>query len=190
MKKYISGEELTFALDESASAIIDLVIRQVLPYPERQDGTFATPLSEPCLYCDGRASNWTVPRECKHAENGVCSIGTMAAWLDRVRVARFFVPFVQVSMPRVRKELCWIEEVEETGPEVGNQQSPNAIAPGETRKRRTLLKIIAALCKESDIDLEKRGAAMRIMEATDRIGVTVKDDTIRKIIDEIPDALE
>lgn len=61
--------------------------------------------------------------------------------------------------------------------------------PLRTRERRTLLVVIAALCKRAGIDPSARGAAMEIASATAEAGVPVSDDTIRPILRAIPDAL-
>lgn len=62
--------------------------------------------------------------------------------------------------------------------------------PLSTRSRRTLLTIIAALCNQAGINYKDRGAAKRISELTEEIGAVVTDETIRKIISEIDDAVE
>ena len=62
--------------------------------------------------------------------------------------------------------------------------------PLSTRSRRTLLTIIAALCNQAGINYKDRGAAKRISELTEEIGAAVSDETIRKIISEIDDAVE
>lgn len=62
--------------------------------------------------------------------------------------------------------------------------------PAPPRVRRTLLTLIAALCSDSKIDIETRGAAQRIKKMTEQIGAPVNDETIRKILMDIPDALE
>ncbi len=59
-----------------------------------------------------------------------------------------------------------------------------------TTERSTLLIIIAALCKKSGIEYQERGAASQIAKLTDAIGATVSDDTIRRLLKAIPDALE
>ncbi len=59
-----------------------------------------------------------------------------------------------------------------------------------TTERNTLLTLIAALCNYSDIDWNKRGIANQLMEMTEEIGAPITDDTIRKIISQIPDAVE
>ena len=70
-----------------------------------------------------------------------------------------------------------------------NQQKKTE-RPLSTRTRRTLLTIIAALCIKAGINYEDRGAAQRISDFTEEIGAAVTDDTIRKIISNIDDALE
>ncbi|QZA98496.1 hypothetical protein K3369_02545 [Pseudomonas mandelii] len=62
--------------------------------------------------------------------------------------------------------------------------------PAPPRARRTLLTLIAALCSDSNIDIGARGTAQRIKKMTEEIGAPVDDETIRKILIDIPDALE
>ena len=57
-------------------------------------------------------------------------------------------------------------------------------------ERNTLLTIIAALCKDDEIDYEARGAANHIVELTDDIGAHVDEGTVKRHIEKIPDALE
>ena len=70
-----------------------------------------------------------------------------------------------------------------------NHQSKSE-RPLSTRSRKTLLTIIAALCNEAGIGYQDRGAAKRISELTDEIGASVSDDTVRKILGDIDDAIE
>ncbi len=76
----------------------------------------------------------------------------------------------------------------------GNEQIEKADAkidrPLTTRGRRTLLTIIAALCKYSSIDTMGRSAAGQIAKLTEAIDANVTDETIAKALAEIPDALE
>jgi hypothetical protein len=58
------------------------------------------------------------------------------------------------------------------------------------RERRTLLVIIAAVCKRAGIDYSVRGAARRIRELTEEIGAPVDDGTILRQLEDISDALE
>jgi hypothetical protein len=62
--------------------------------------------------------------------------------------------------------------------------------PIHTRQRRTLLTVIAALCSQSGIDYDARGAAQRIKRATELLGAPIDDGTLDSILKEIPDALE
>lgn len=59
-----------------------------------------------------------------------------------------------------------------------------------TTERNTLLTIIAALCKSSGIDPQERGAAVRVAKLTDAIGAPVTDDTVRRVLGKVADALE
>ena len=58
------------------------------------------------------------------------------------------------------------------------------------REKRTLLVVIAALCKEAKIDFTQRGVASAIEMLTEQIGAPISDDTIRKILKQIPKAVE
>ncbi len=75
------------------------------------------------------------------------------------------------------------------------EQSINAATeskekPMTTTERTTLLTIVAALCDYSAIDPAGRGAAAQIAGMTADLGAAVTDDTIRKVLAKIPDALE
>lgn len=59
-----------------------------------------------------------------------------------------------------------------------------------TTERNTLLTILAAVCNFAQIQYQERGAAQRIMEMTDEIGAHIDDETIRKVLGKITDALE
>jgi len=62
--------------------------------------------------------------------------------------------------------------------------------PMSTNSRRTHQVIIAALCAKCKIDFNERGASRKIMIELEKIGVPIDDETIRKILKEIPDSLE
>ena len=70
------------------------------------------------------------------------------------------------------------------------EQPAKVDRPLPTRQRRTLLTIIAALCKYSAIDPGGKGAAGQIAKLTEDIDANVTDETIAKVLAEIPDALE
>lgn len=69
-------------------------------------------------------------------------------------------------------------------------QPPKVDRPLPTRQRRTLLTIIAALCKHKGIEIQERGTAQRIVEMTDDLGAHVDNGTIASLFSEIPEALE
>jgi hypothetical protein len=58
------------------------------------------------------------------------------------------------------------------------------------RTRRTLLTIIAALCRHTELDYQARGFSQRIKVAAEELGTPVDDETILNVLKEIPDALE
>lgn len=62
--------------------------------------------------------------------------------------------------------------------------------PLNTTERNTLLIVIAALCNYSAIDPKARGAAGQIASMTVDLDAAVTDDTIRKILEKIPNAVE
>ena len=70
-----------------------------------------------------------------------------------------------------------------------NDAPASAEKPLTTTERNTLLTIIAALCDYSAIKHQERGAATQIAKLTEEIGATVTDDTVRKALAKIPDAL-
>jgi hypothetical protein len=71
-----------------------------------------------------------------------------------------------------------------------NGASTGAEKPMTTSERNSLLTIIAALCNYSKINHQKRGAAGQIAKLTANIGAPVSDDTLRRVLAKIPDALE
>ncbi|MBA0014579.1 MAG: hypothetical protein H0Z53_03000 [Nitrosospira sp.] len=70
------------------------------------------------------------------------------------------------------------------------EQPAKVDRPLATRQRRTLLTLIAALCDYSAIDLKGKGVAGQIARLTEEIGVNVTDETIAKVLAEIPEVLE
>ncbi|MFZ3040686.1 MAG: hypothetical protein WA108_02670 [Thiobacillus sp.] len=66
----------------------------------------------------------------------------------------------------------------------------NVDKPMTTSERNSLLTIIAALCDYSAIKPQERGAASQIAKMTEEIGASVSDDTVRRVLAKIPDALE
>lgn len=75
--------------------------------------------------------------------------------------------------------------------EFDNSQSQEASKRSlGSKERNTLLVVIAALCKEMEVDWSQRGVATAIQRATETLGAPVSDDTIRKIFIQIDSALE
>lgn len=75
------------------------------------------------------------------------------------------------------------------------EQSINeSLAPADkdvtSKERNSLLTIIAALCDYSAVDPKDRGTARKIASMTEELGAPVTDDTIRKVLQKIPDAVE
>lgn len=71
-----------------------------------------------------------------------------------------------------------------------NQVPKDSEKPIATTERNTLLTIIAAISDYADIKHQERGAASQVAKLTDDIGAPVTDDTIRKVLAKIPEALE
>lgn len=68
--------------------------------------------------------------------------------------------------------------------ERGSSRRMDALHP---KSRNTLNRLILALCIAAKINPAERGAAAAIAAHTQRAGVPVGDDTIRKILDELPE---
>lgn len=60
----------------------------------------------------------------------------------------------------------------------------------KTNERNSLLILIAALCKNADIDWNLRGIATSLMAMTENLGTPLSDETIRKILKDIDNAVE
>jgi hypothetical protein len=69
------------------------------------------------------------------------------------------------------------------------RDTKSAERPLTTTERNTLLTIIAVVCDYSDIKVSERGAATQIAKLAEEQGVAVTDDTIRKVLQQIPQAL-
>lgn len=87
--------------------------------------------------------------------------------------------------------ISWADEnglLHETGEADAASISNSAKLP--TRERNTLLVVIAALCRANSIDYERRGIAKKLVGLVDEIGMSISDDTVRKILKDIPQALD
>jgi hypothetical protein len=69
-------------------------------------------------------------------------------------------------------------------------RSDHRRTPQETRHRNTLLVIVAALCKAAKVDFAAPGGARNVAALTEAAGTVVDEDTVRKILREIPQAIE
>lgn len=58
-----------------------------------------------------------------------------------------------------------------------------------SRERDTLLLLLAALCNHGAIDWRGRGAAPRIREVVEEFGASMSEDTIRKWLTQMPEAV-
>ena len=85
------------------------------------------------------------------------------------------------------------EEMKRMGPYPEAEEGLQAGSGGDKalgkREQDTLLTIIAALCDYSAIKHDDRGAAMQIAKLTEELGADVSDDTVRRWLRMIPDAL-
>ena len=75
----------------------------------------------------------------------------------------------------------FIQSLEETPPEA---------KPLTSKERNSLLVLLGAVCKQSDIDPSQRGIATSLVTMTELIGAPLTDDTIRKILSQIEPAIE
>jgi len=62
--------------------------------------------------------------------------------------------------------------------------------PLTTNEKNSLLVLIAALCKEADVDWNQRGIATSLVAMTDLIGAPLTDETMRKILKQIDSAID
>lgn len=72
--------------------------------------------------------------------------------------------------------------------------TPDEATPAEkplhTTERRTLLVLVAALARQAKFDLSARGINGAIARATEEIGAPVAEETVRRMLLQIPDAIE
>lgn len=61
--------------------------------------------------------------------------------------------------------------------------------PLKSKERNTLLVMIAALCRNADIDYKKKGITAAFEMITDKNGTPLSDDTIRKVLKQLDDAV-
>jgi hypothetical protein len=70
------------------------------------------------------------------------------------------------------------------------EDTPQEAKPLTSNEKNSLLVLIAALCKEANVDWCQRGVTTSLVAMTDLIGAPLTDDTILKILKQIPPAIE
>jgi hypothetical protein len=86
-----------------------------------------------------------------------------------------------VLVVKTKEITRFIQSLEETPPEA---------KPLTSKERNSLLVLLGAVCKNSDIDPSQRGIATSLVAMTELIGAPLTDDTIRKILSQIEPAIE
>lgn len=69
------------------------------------------------------------------------------------------------------------------------ENTPDTEKPLTSKERNSLLVLIGALCKEAKIDPSQRGVAASLVLMTEMLGAPLTDDTVRKILNQIEDAV-
>lgn len=70
------------------------------------------------------------------------------------------------------------------------EDTPAQDKPLTSKERNSLLVLLGAVCKSSDIDPKQRGITTSLVAMTELVGAPLTDDTIRKILSQIEPALE
>lgn len=78
-------------------------------------------------------------------------------------------------------------EVARLNRELGNRVSGDDVRALTPKGRKTLHRLISALCVEAKVNPADRGAAATLAAITQRAGLPVGDDTIRKVLAELPE---
>ena len=86
-----------------------------------------------------------------------------------------------VLVVKTKEVTRFIQSLEETPPEAKSLTS---------KERNSLLVLLGAVCKHSNIDPSQRGIATSLVAMTELIGAPLTDDTIRKILNQIEPAIE
>lgn len=92
---------------------------------------------------------------------------------------------------RIEKAEEWAKTIiAEKNALLGECDSLRAGKPITTTERNTLLTIIAGLCDYSAINHQERGASGQIAKLTEEIGAAVSVDTVKRVLDKIPNAVD
>ncbi|MDH5561348.1 MAG: hypothetical protein OEY59_10905 [Deltaproteobacteria bacterium] len=86
-----------------------------------------------------------------------------------------------VLVVRTKEITRFIQSLEET---------PEASKPLTSKERNSLLVLIGAMSKALDVDLNERGIASYFVKLTEELGAPLTDDTIRKILNQIENAVD
>ena len=70
------------------------------------------------------------------------------------------------------------------------EDNPISEKPLTSKERNSLLVLIGALCGEAKIDPKKRGVTTSLVKMTENLGAPLTDDTVRKILSQIEDAVQ
>ena len=73
---------------------------------------------------------------------------------------------------------------------LNEEHAVHPVSDLNARERNTILFLLAAMCKQANFDYSQRGISKAIEAATEEMGARVSDDTIRKVLSQIPEALE
>ncbi|RPA64511.1 hypothetical protein EGC86_04405 [Shewanella frigidimarina] len=128
----------------------------------------------------------TVPYE--HNDNEALSLQKMRLRLEQgprrlpqYMVASQLADYDYILVIRTSEISRFIQSLKETS------QDDKAIS---TNEKNSLLVLIAALCKEANVDWSQRGISTSLVAMTDLIGASLTDDTVRKILKQVPPAIE
>ncbi len=158
-------------------------------HDDRFDGCICNDHS--CAHCEANGELFAYARKCKdisrllnkRSEN--LTYASPKVWIDRALAKKIEIPWIEWAK---KSGLLPVGLAENVVPM--KQANTTEDKPLSTKERDTFLIIIAALCGDSVITPADRGSASLIAKLTEGIGAPVTDDTIRKVLAKIPDALE
>lgn len=100
--------------------------------------------------------------------------------------AASFIPSDVIEVIKVDQLLKLLSKVNPIDENASGNFSSKRI---NTKEKHSYLILISALCNKNNIDPNERGAAGRISRIAENHGTPISEDTVRKIIKEIPEAL-
>ncbi|PSV19683.1 hypothetical protein C0W44_14135 [Photobacterium leiognathi subsp. mandapamensis] len=108
-------------------------------------------------------------------------VDSIACYEDSLGFAEHSCQFVIKTMELAR----FLQSLDDEPPAI-----PKIEEELSAKERNTLLTLIGALCNELNIDLSVRGVTASVQAMTELAGTPISDDTIRKILKEVPTAQE